>query len=232
MAAKKVSSPILEIMSIELDEVALTIKGRTPLIVHAWSAKAKREMLEKQMGIAKKRKHEIRVPVNDFIESLNWLTPKPELGKDNDEAAANFDEAIRKGAAFGFHIGGIKESWITGAYRSGMDVKMTELRGSFFLRGIGKHSNVEYAEIITPNAPKMREDMVTVGGMSKSADLRYRGQFDEWEIPLILQYNRHGKYTLEQLLNLINAGGFACGIGEWRPEHRGQYGMYYLKKED
>ena len=75
----------------------------------------------------------------------------------------------------------------------------------------------------------MREDTVMVGGMSRVADLRYRGQFDVWEIPLIMQYNKNGKYTREQLLNIINAGGFAVGIGEWRPEKDGQYGMYRLK---
>jgi hypothetical protein len=36
---------------------------------------------------------------------------------------------------------------------------------------------------------------------------------------------------LEQLLNIVNAGGFAVGIGEWRPEKDGQYGMYYLKQQ-
>ena len=226
--AKKAEAKVLEVLSVDLAEVEITIVGRTPLIVHRWSEKAKREMLEKQMGVAKKRKHEIKVPTNDFIGSLNWLTPMPELGADDAEATENCDEAIRKGARFSFHIGGIKQSFITGANRSGMDVKQTELRGSFFLRGKGEYSNTDYAEIITKNPPRMREDTVMVGGMSKSADLRYRGQFDEWEIPLILQYNKNGKYSLEQLLNIVNAGGFAVGIGEWRPEKDGQYGMYYL----
>ena len=227
--AKKEEAKVLEVMNIELVEVPLTIIGTTPLIVHARSEKAKREMLEKQMGVAKARKHAIKVPNNDFINSLNWLTEKPEDGADNEEAINNFNEAVKKGAAWGFHIGGIKQSFITGAARSGMDVKMTELRGAFFLRGAGEHSNTDYAEIITPVPPHIREDMVVVGGMSKAADLRYRGQFDTWEIPLIMQYNKNGKYSLEQLLNLVNAGGFATGIGEWRPEKDGQYGMYQLK---
>ena len=230
MAAKKEVKNV-EVMSVELVRVPITIKGTTPLIVHAWSAKAKREMLEKQMGVAKKRKHEIKIPENDFISSLNWLTPMPELGADREEAKRNFNEAIKNGAKFGFHIGGIKQSFIKGASRSGMDVKMTELRGSFFLEGVGEHSNDDYAEIVTPKPPKMREDMVMVGGMSKAADLRYRGQFDEWEIPLVMVFNKNGKYTVEQLLATINAGGFSTGIGEWRPEKDGQYGMYVLKKQ-
>lgn len=231
MATKKEVAKSVEIMAVELAQVPITIKGTTPLIVHAWSAKAKREMLEKQMGVAKKRKHEIKIPENDFISSLNWLTPMPEMGADREEAKKNFDEAVKKGARFGFHIGGIKQSFIKGASRSGMDVKMTELRGSFFLKGAGEYSTDDYAEIVTTKPPKMREDMVMVGGMSKAADLRYRGQFDEWEIPLIMVFNRNGKYTVEQLLATINAGGFSAGLGEWRPEKDGQYGMYTLKDQ-
>ena len=230
MATKKETAKV-EVMSVELVKVPITIIGTSPLICHAWSAKAKREMLEKQMGIAKKRKHEIKIPENDFISSLNWLTPMPELGADREEAKKNFDEAIKTGAKFGFHIGGIKQSFIKGASRSGMDVKMTELRGSFFLKGMGEYSNADYAEIVTPNPPRMREDMVMVGGMSKAADLRYRAQFDVWEIPLMMIVNKNGKYTVEQLLATINAGGFSTGIGEWRPEKDGQYGMYVLKKQ-
>ena len=137
MATKKAEA-VVAINSIELEEMRITIIGTTPLIVHSWSEKAKREMLDKQMGVAKKRKHEIKVPTNDFIGSLNWLTPMPEMGADDQAAEANFKEAIKNGARFGFHIGGIKQSFITGAYRSGMDVKQTELRGSFFLRGAGE----------------------------------------------------------------------------------------------
>lgn len=106
-------------------------------------------------------------------------------------------------------------------------MKMTELRGSMFLGGNTEASTFDYAEIVGP-APIMREDMVKVGGMSKSADIRYRGEFREWEIPLRMKVNKNGKYTIEQLLNCVVLGGFVTGIGEWRPERDGQYGMFEL----
>jgi hypothetical protein len=67
--------------------------------------------------------------------------------------------------------------------------------------------------------------------MSKSADIRYRAEFKEWRIPLKLKYMRDGKYSLQQILNMINYGGFCTGIGEWRPEKDGQFGMYHLETE-
>ena len=112
--------------------------------------------------------------------------------------------------------------------RGGLDVVGTELKASFFLRGATDASTFDLAEIIG-DAPEIREDMVRVGGMSKSADVRYRAMFVHWEIPMLIEYNKNGKYSLEQLMNCVNVGGFACGIGEWRPEKDGQFGMYRLK---
>ena len=226
MAVKKTS--MVTINAPEFEVVEFKIVGDTPLIVHAWDEKAKRMMLEKQMGKAAKTKHEIKVPTNDFINSLYWLTEKPQNGIDDADAQANFDAAIAAGAKFGFSLGGIKQSFITGAARGGLDVKMTELRGAFFLEGATDASDFDFAEIVGP-APVLREDMVKVGGMSKTADIRYRGEFKQWEIPLKMRINKNGKYSTEQLLNCVTMGGFVTGIGEWRPERDGQYGMFHLE---
>lgn len=217
----------ININSPEFEVIEFTIKGTTPLILHAWDEKAKRMMLEKQTGKASKTKHEVKIPYNDFINSLYWLTEKPEDGAFDEEAKEHFNNAIAAGAKFGFPIGGIKQAIIMGAGRGGMDVKMTELRGSMFLEGATEASTFDYAEIVGP-APIMREDMVKVGGMSKVADIRYRGEFRDWEIPLRMRINKNGKYTVEQLLNCVVLGGFVTGIGEWRPERDGQYGMFEL----
>ena len=194
----------IQIRPINIETMDITIVGTTPLIVHAWSHKAKQEMLDKQRGKKVSAKHSIKIPVNDFMDSLYWLTEKPEPGIDDDDA---------------------ESKW---AYRAGLDVKQTELRGTFFLEGLTDASTIDLAEIVGP-APEFREDMVRVGGMSKTADIRHRAEFREWEIPLRLKYISDGKYSLEQILNMVNYGGFVCGIGEWRPEKDGQFGMYAIK---
>ncbi|MBQ2680611.1 MAG: hypothetical protein IJF97_01595 [Eggerthellaceae bacterium] len=226
MAPKKTVDSI-GIRPINIHTVEFTIRGTSPLIVHAWSHKAKQEMLDKQRGKKVTSKHAIKIPVNDFIESMYWLTEQPELGETDEEAEANYVNAIERGARFGFPCNAIKASIISGAYRAGLDVKQTELRGTFFIEGATDASTIDLAEITGP-APEMREDMVKVGGMSKVADIRYRGEFREWEIPLRMRYNADGKYSLEQILNMVNFGGFVCGVGEWRPEREGQFGMYEL----
>ena len=51
MATKK--TEVIEIKPIEIAKLNIRIVGDTPLIMHAWSEKAKREMLEAQQGAKK-----------------------------------------------------------------------------------------------------------------------------------------------------------------------------------
>lgn len=227
MAASKTLATKVELNPMELMTIDFTIKGTSPLIVHAWSHKVMQQMIDKQTGKAKKAKHDIKVPIADFIQSMYWLTDMPDCDQPEEKIIEDCKKAVENGAKFGFPLTGIKQSFISGAARGGLDVKMTELRGSFFLQGATDASTNELAEIIS-DAPVMREDMVMVGGMSKVADVRYRGEFRNWSIPLKLTYNKNGKYSLEQLLQCVNHGGFVTGIGEWRPEKDGQNGMYRL----
>ena len=72
MATKKVESKI-EIPAMDFRMATLHVVGDSPLIVHAWSEKAKRMMLEKQMKKATKGK-EVRDPFAEFLDSLYWLS--------------------------------------------------------------------------------------------------------------------------------------------------------------
>jgi len=50
----------ITIPAINIQYVALTIVGDSPLIVHAWDEKTKREMLEKQQKKAKSKGYDAR----------------------------------------------------------------------------------------------------------------------------------------------------------------------------
>ena len=213
MAAKK-EEQLIEIKPLDIQSYPITIVGTSPLIVHAWSEKAKRQMLETQMKKAKTKAREAKNPVEDFINSMYWLSGKP-----TEYTEEAFEDAIKNGAKFGFPVSGIKQAANNAAYRLKWVSNMTALRGTYFL----KSEYGEFAEIIS-QPPTMREDMVRV--MNKAADIRYRGQFDNWKMNLILEFNASGNMTLEQILNCLNAGGYAVGIGEWRPEKDGCNGMF------
>jgi len=101
---------------------------------------------------------------------------------------------------------------------------MTELRQFLFMRGVPSRDK---AQILTEIAgePRMREDMVRVG--MGGTDLRYRAEFLDWRAVLDVQFVTTA-LSRDSVLSLIDAGGFGVGVGEWRPEKRGQNGTYEL----
>ena len=216
MAIKKAATEVIEIRPIEIKKVTIRIVGDTPLIMHAWSEKAKRMMLEAQMGVAKGKKKEAKNPVDDFIRSMYWLTPMPEDG-----TMESFEEAIASGARFGFPVTAFKQAAISAAYRMGWAKDKMSMRGAFFIDS-DENGMIE----IHSDTPEMREDMVKVG--MGTADIRYRGEFKNWYADLTISYNANGQYSLENIVNIINAGGYVCGVGEWRPERDGQNGMFHV----
>ena len=216
MAIKKAATEVIEIRPIEIKKVTIRIVGDTTLIMHAWSEKAKRMMLEAQMGVAKGKKKEAKNPADDFIRSMYWLTPMPEDG-----TMESFEEAIANGARFGFPVTAFKQAAISAAYRMGWAKDKMSMRGAFFIDS-DENGMIE----IHSDTPEMREDMVKVG--MGTADIRYRGEFKNWYSDLTISYNANGQYSLENIVNIINAGGYVCGVGEWRPERDGQNGMFHV----
>ena len=214
----KKADTVIEIRPVNLVKTRMSIVGDSPLIMHAWSEKAKRLMLEAQTKTAKTKKaREIRKPFEEFVDSMYWLTGMPE-NKDEE----GFVDAIQNGAKFGFPVTAIKQAAIASAYRSGSVKDMVSLRGAFFLNGL----DVPDFVTIKSDVPEMREDMVKIG--MGTADLRYRGEFKNWRADMVLTFNDNGVFSLDHIVNAINLGGFMCGIGEWRPERDGQFGMYHV----
>lgn len=214
MATKK-TEEVVEIKAIQNKQTKIQIIGDTPLIVHAWSEKAKRMMLEAQQKKNKTKAKEVRDPYDEFINSMYWLTKKPE------STVEAFEQAVANGAKWGFPVGAIKMAGNSAAYRNGWVKNQMQLRGSYFL----KTEWGDMAEIIS-DTPIIREDMVRIG--MGSADLRYRAEFQNWHMEMILEYNASGDLTLEQIMNVINLGGYSVGIGEWRPERDGDFGRYHI----
>jgi hypothetical protein len=196
---------VVQIPQIKVRQVEIKIVGDSPLIVHAWSAKAIGMMLDKQMKKAKAAK-DAKDPWADFTSSLYWLDGAP------DKAT---EKQVQSGR-FGFPCVAFKAAAV-GACRFSENVKMTEARGAFHVVG-------EMAEIVGP-APKMRQDMVRVG--MGTADVRFRGEFDPWSVVLQVAYNE-AALSVDQIVNLFNIAGFGVGVGEWRPEKDGSYGRFHV----
>jgi len=193
----KVTEQVIELKKIDIRKIDVVLVGDSPLIVHAWSAKAKKEMLDKQMKKAKTAKS-AKNPEQDYEEAFYRL----ENGKP------------------GFPTIAFKAAAVSAGGRFSDGLKMTELRGAFHIEG-------ELVEI--HGKPTMREDMVRVG--MGAADIRYRPEFKLWKVVLPIRYNADA-VSIEQIVNLFNLAGFGVGVGEWRPERDGLFGMFHVAVGD
>lgn len=209
--AKKIEAEV-KVSDVKIKEVEITIEGTTPLIVNNFNEKSKQQILDTQMKKAKKEK-EPRNPVEDGMRALYWLTPMPEEFTDE-----TWEKALKEGARFGFPAKGIKASIVSGAYRNKLTPDKVSLYGAFLIPE--ELVEIKYDRI------RIREDYVRIahGG----TDVRFRPEFDGWSMTFKILYNENS-YSLEQILNFINLGGFSCGLGEMRTEKGGNNGSYKVK---
>lgn len=226
MATKKASTEVITIKPVEKITAEITIVGESPLIVHAWSEKAKKEILDAQQGKKKGKKSDKRNPVEDFIRSLYWLDGMPEIpdGADEEECERIFLDAVSKGARFGFPAVAIKKAAVSAAYRQGYTKDKVSANGTFWLNGV---DDPEFVVIESDEPPTMREDMVKIG--MGTADLRYRAEFKHWKARCRISYIKDGVLSIENIINMINLGGFCCGLGEWRSEKGGISGAFTVQ---
>lgn len=106
MAVKTTKEIVLPALQIET--VSLMLIGDSPLIVHAWSEKAKREMLDKQMK-------------------------KASAGREAKDPQADYEACFYRTetGGYGFPAIGVKAAMVSAARF--LDAKMTVLRGAFHI---------------------------------------------------------------------------------------------------
>ena len=190
----------------KIERILVPIRGITPLIVHAWSEKAKKMMLDKQMGlnVAAKPKKD---PKEDYLGSLYW----DESGEWTGVKSSAFKAAL------------------VGAARQVNGLTMTLLKRTVYICGQGRTREGE-SLIRIIGEHRMWEDMVRLE--SGVADIRFRAEYPEWEAVLQVEFNG-SIYTETQIVNLISLAGAFEGVCEWRPSApksaTGEYGRFEVK---
>lgn len=117
---------------------------------------------------------------------------------------------------YGFPANAFKNAAVSACTSLGKSVTKVAARQAFHV--LGDKVRIE-------GTPRMREDMVRVG--RGSADVRYRAGFPEWRVTLTISYNVR-MLSAEQIVNMLNIAGFAVGVGDWRPERNGSYGLFHV----
>jgi hypothetical protein len=195
------------IATIDRKTMVLHLEGISPLISHKFSEKKQAEILRKQMMTANKAPgKEAKDPQKDYEECL-YVLPD---------------------GRFGFPLNGFKRAVVDAAAFTGKQFAKTFVRGAF---QIIDTTNSGLAAIAN-TTPHMRKDVVRLNTASKSADIRYRAEFPiGWKISLTITYNTYA-ISAEQIAQLFELAGFSIGIGDWRPQTNGSYGMFRVARAE
>ena len=206
MAAKKtvehtgVKSLSFNLPEVKFDTLRVTIVGESPLVMHRFSEKARIQIEEKQ---AEKTKAKAKAPRD----------PQAEY-----EAAFYLDDDGKPcvpSVCF-------KNCLVTAAQRFYEGVAKTQLRGMVHI--VGESLRLNYSTV------EMNTSTVRIGGMSKTADLRYRPMFHGWWFEAALEYDAT-LINAKTLLQFIQRAGFTVGLFEWRIDKGGTWGRFRLGSE-
>lgn len=189
-----------KLLALDLKTILVNLEGTSPFICHNWDEKNIKKMQEKHAGIASK-------------------------GREKRNSIAEYEAAYYRlpDGRPGMKLIAFKNAAVTSVTSLGKEFTKVGARQAFFIlrdKDGGDLTPIHYPED-TP--PYMRTDTVPVG--NGGTDLRYRPEFLRWGVTLAIEFNTRA-ISQDQLVNLINLGGFSVGVGEWRPEKKGDHGRF------
>lgn len=192
---------VITLPEIQIETAQVEIVGTTGLLCQRMGQKAMNQLRESgKAGKGKGKPRVIPSPEDQFKECLY---PYPSGG-------------------YGFPAKGFLLSCIRVSKTVGMH--MVDAATSGF-RFIGEFNGEDYVVKID-GTPEIHESTVILNKTVRSP--RYRALFPAWTTKLTVKYNPT-IFDLQQIVNLLQYAGHHVGVGEWRPERRGDFGTFTIK---
>jgi hypothetical protein len=194
--SSQISAPKMAIVTVPIKNAP-----GSPLVIHAFSAKARATMRESQElgSVGKKRKPK---DPKDFEAIYNAARHISREGWDGANAATFRNAAISACRLCGF--------------------KMTLGKLSIFVEADGI-SAADGTPLVRIHGTPVPFEAV-VRNQTGVADIRVRPRWDEWSANLRIRFDRE-QFSDEDVINLLVRAGMQCGIGEGRPDSSGSFGL-------
>jgi len=192
------------IKNLQTEAMTVKIIGTSPLICNRMATKAWHELLAPKKKTAADRANSLKHdPVREFRDSPYMI------------------EDPKSPTAIGVMASGFKKAMATAAMRVG-GAKKTEISQLVYVPG----------ELINVyGLPRIFMSITRSADMNKTPDTRTRCIVPQWAIELPLTWVK-GTLNETSILNLLNAAGFVCGVGDWRQEKgSGSFGSFTLVTE-
>jgi len=160
--------------------------------------------------------------IHKFSDEAKQSMLGKQTGKTKSKELRNIEAEIEackyytEEGAVGFPASGFKKAMVEAApYLDGLDKKL--VKGSVYVMGNLVPINFK-REVIN-------EAVVHLSGRGSVSMVRYRPEFREWSAALDIQFDA-SLMSPQHIVALINTAGFHIGVGDWRPQKSGSYGMF------
>jgi hypothetical protein len=206
MAKRQQEAKEIQIEKIELAKVRADLLGKTPLIVHRYSAKAWRELLlpsvkKNAAARASDLKHD---PLEEFRQCC-YINREPKEPTLLHFPAGAFSKAI---AAAALDTPGAKKAQI---------LRLVSLTTT---------------QINLYGTPLLGMEMVRSSDQNNTPDVRTRAYLREWTVSIEIEFVS-SLLGQQQIMNLLGGAGQIVGIGDNRPQKGGQNGKFVVSlRED
>lgn len=186
----------------DLRTAEFQLVGTAPLVIHKFSAKARRKMMADQAAGGQAKSKKTREP-KDFNEVFQNARHISEEGWDGIAAPAFRSALIDACRLVGF--------------------KMTHAKLSVFVLADGLDADDGTPLVqIEGGEPEMHE--ATVRNATGVADVRVRPMWRRWGVKLRVQFDA-GQFSLQDVTNLLLRAGMQVGVGEGRPNSKSSHGQ-------
>lgn len=222
LSGKRVELEITDPHDEALSILTCRIRGTAPLIMHAFGAKAKEVMVKAQTephseqgGRGKKKQP--RVIEDEVLDMLQVHGVRPKTWKEA--------QSPKKATTYV-----IPAHWI----------RLVMCHAAWKRHGIFKGDAATYFWVhaslpdnMIPlqyeGVPEIREDVVRLNDMKKTAMVRYRPNFVEWWLDLEIEFDAL-QVTPKALLLWLKTAGVIGGLGDYRPEKGpgGRFGTFEI----
>ena len=217
--AKKEST--IEIQTIEIEERYITIVGDSDIVLNKMDRPTEKSLID-----ARKDKAKSMTKVNEWekiITSLHWRDSLDEAGDPKEWTFDTMEKLIAENApcisAFGLY-----KSFGQSVVRNEIDTYSTKFNSNVIV------CSAEGTDGLIPiSFEKWTLDEKLMQPVKGGPVLARLNRFSNWEATFKIRFNRAGKYSLEQIVNIINLAGFGLGIGSGRSSGYGRYHVAGVK---
>lgn len=192
----------LEVKPLKTQTIMVTIEGDSDLILNKMSDSSVEEIKDSQTGKTGKKTKEAINMYQRLVEGIHWMD-----GKEKDFTEDGWHNALKNNRV-GYDASGIKKGICDAAVRVLGETKSTITNANIQVIP-------EKANLVPIEFKSVGYDESIITNWKGNAFLTYRNVFSGWSSKFKIQF-MPDNISIEQVVELVQAMGFAGGIGAHR----------------